>query len=102
MKTVWKYTIDIKKTGDNPVSFGIPKVSSIVHVGVEPTTPLLNTVVCLWAIVDDASPKQTRQFIVRGTGYPVPSNARVVGSVVIEPFAWHVFELIATNAPVTE
>lgn len=105
MKTVWKYTIDLSKDsylGRGFLEFEIPEISHICHVGPEPGSPTDSNLVCFWAIVDTDSPKVVRRFKVHGTGHLVEGNAKIIGSVIIYPFAWHLFELLKTNAPSTQ
>ena len=51
--------------------------------------------ICLWAKVDTERPYSRRVFDIIGTGNPIADASRqFLGSVVIDPFVWHVFELI--------
>lgn len=48
---------------------------------------------CLWAMVDPTNPGVFRIFEMIGTGYPLSDvGLQFIGTVVIEPFVWHVFE----------
>ena len=100
MKTIYKYQINLRDNGGK-ATFEIPEHSTIVAVGPEPSDRDNPNLVCLWAIVVDDLPKAARNFVVHGTGHPAESNAKYIGSVVIGKFAWHAFELMATNAQVS-
>lgn len=94
MITIWKYVYDISTAGDGPLAVDMPYDSEIVAVGPEPSVTAPN-LVCFWAKVNDERPRRTRKFIVRGTGHPLPENMYVdyLGTVVVQPFAWHLFEV---------
>lgn len=57
-----------------------------LSVGVDP-----RGTICLWAMVDDNTPGQTRTVAVVGTGGRVPHGYDYVGMVVSAPFVWHIF-----------
>ena len=94
MKTVWKYQYNIREVGDGPLEVEIPQTHKIVMVGPEPSNPRDNSIVCFWVVCDSEAPKEKAKFIVVGTGHPLPGNAQYIGSVVIDPFAWHLFKLL--------
>lgn len=49
--------------------------------------------IALWFIVDDARPPTVvRTFHIVGTGRPIPKGTKHVGSVLMPPYKWHVFE----------
>jgi hypothetical protein len=50
--------------------------------------------IALWFIVnDELRPSVVRTFHIVGTGHPVPPYpAKHVGSVLMAPYIWHVFE----------
>lgn len=51
--------------------------------------------IALWFIVDDAQQATVvRTFHIVGTGHPIPPRTKHVGSVLMPPFKWHVFEEI--------
>lgn len=50
----------------------------------------LVTEVVIWTEEGDPAPKRTVR--VYGTGHPIPDTSRHLGSVVIEPYVWHVYE----------
>ena len=48
---------------------------------------------CLWAIVNPESEKVDRHIEIIGTGSSMPSVERIfLGTVLMPPFVWHVFE----------
>lgn len=85
MKTVFKYAL--KLTGELQ-ALSIPKAADVNLVGVQ------REQICLWMQVDTSQPIETRHFAVYGTGCPLPpSDCEFIGSVVAEPFVWHVYEV---------
>jgi len=53
---------------------------------------------CVWALVDDTVPvSELKHFEVVGTGNPIINDEhkrRFIGTVLINPFVWHVFEKV--------
>lgn len=51
---------------------------------------------CLWAIVDPSKERRRRYIEIIGTGNPMPTDMGVdrkfIGTAVVNPFVWHVFE----------
>lgn len=84
--TVWKYSLPIR---DEPPTLRVPVGAEVLHVGQQN----LRTEVVMWARVRPDQPLVERQFIVRGTGHPVPADARYVGTVVLPLLVWHVFRV---------
>lgn len=56
---------------------------------------------CLWALVDPLDGLiAPRRIFVHGTGHDIPvasavSNKQFIGTVLMEPFVWHVFEEVS-------
>ena len=49
---------------------------------------------CIWFELNaDSSMQESRYFAVHGTGHDIPQGRTHVGSAVMEPFVWHVFEV---------
>ena len=52
--------------------------------------------VCLWALCDQDAPVSLRAFEIAGTGNPIAEDRAIervfIGTVIAEPFVWHVFE----------
>lgn len=83
---IWKYELQI--TDLQPVE--IPEGAELLSVANQ------NGRLCLWAMVDGDRPLETRHIEIIGTGNPVPTDMgvdrRFIGTAVINPSVWHVFE----------
>lgn len=81
---IYKYPIGI--TGFQEVA--MPKAARILSVANQ------NGTLCLWALCDSAQKEYVaRQIEIIGTGHPISLNSReFIGTVIVEPFVWHVFE----------
>lgn len=86
-ETIWKYPLDAPGVR---IEHQIPREARIVHVGADPG----GEGVALWARIEAEQPRVTRTFLFVGTGDDFPENAAYVGSAIIKPYAWHVFELV--------
>lgn len=95
VRKIWKYSVDLDDLQEEGmVEFMMPMLCEIVHVGPEPSNPENYKKICLWGVVQE-SRGQKRTFAIVGTGHPIPERAiEYIGSVVIKPFAWHVFEVV--------
>ena len=95
MRTIWKFPLTL---GSNNHIFEIemPKGSRILSVGVDPEYPTDPRQVRIWAEVSPKiEVKETHRLVVFGTG-DVLGNVvfrQFIGTVVINPYAWHVYEL---------
>ena len=65
----------------------IPQDATIVHAAAQ------EQLICLWAQVDPLAPPGDRGFQVVGTGQDIPNGATHRGTVHMQPFVWHVYEL---------
>jgi len=83
MRKIFKYPLEIN---DSPQVINVNKNAKIVMVGNQDGT------LCLWIEVDDQALKDPRKFYVKGTGHPIPSWMCYIGSAIIKPFVWHVYE----------
>jgi hypothetical protein len=93
MLTIWKYTIDLETIEADSEEFEMPLDAALLHVGPEPNDPTNNELICLWFHVNTDNALEKRRFYVFGTGAQLNFGARLhVGTVIIKPFAWHVFE----------
>lgn len=95
MRTVWKYAVDVGEVGLR-VELAEPLV---VHVGPDPDPLVRNyELPRVWiehdpALIDVTGPRElTLRFV--GTGHPIPDGWRHVGSAVISPFVWHVYQQV--------
>lgn len=51
--------------------------------------------VMLWAMVNPTNPKEKRRIEIYGTGHniePTPADRTFIGTVLVAPYVWHVFE----------
>lgn len=81
---IWKF--ELRLIGSQMVP--IPADAEILSVAVQRGN------ICVWALVDPDKPAQVREIEVIGTGHPMEAGVsrKFIGTVVIEPFVWHVFE----------
>ncbi len=84
MITIWKFEVPIN---DKVTKIEMPMGARIVHVGAQHTDTLT-----FWAMVDKDLPTQWRSFTVIGTGHEFANYWLHVGSVLMEPFVWHLLE----------
>jgi hypothetical protein len=80
---VWKYTIQV---GDE-VDVDMPLDAELLHVAATGSVDHLE----LWARVEPTRSIETRRILVRGTGHPVEIEP-YVGTVIVGPLVWHVFD----------
>ena len=86
---IWKYQLHLT----DRQSVEMPSGAKILSVAEQEET------LCLWALVDTKAPfYEMRQIEIVGTGNPIPSLAppqerTFIGTVVTQPFVWHVFSL---------
>lgn len=80
---IHKYVLETKERQFVEMPFG----AKILSVGEQ------NGALCLWVMVDPEKPHEDRGIEIIGTGNTTPDGRRnFIGTVVIEPFVWHVFE----------
>lgn len=84
--TIWKYQLTL--TDRQQVS--MPPGAQIL------SAHLQHGLICLWAVVDgNRTERVNRDIEIFGTGNPIPHGRRAfIGSIVQNPFVWHVFERI--------
>lgn len=86
MRTIFKYPLVIQATHRVSMPVGAYILSVANQRGA----------VTLWAEVDSDEPPEDRTFHVIGTGHPFPDRGRerliFCGTVVCEPYVWHVYE----------
>jgi len=83
MKTIWKFKLIV--TDEQQIE--MPEGAAPLFVA-----PSGHLEILLWALVDSESPRVLHRFAIRGTGHPVPGDGVYVGSVIAQPFVWHVFD----------
>lgn len=87
MRTIWKYELNITDTQ----TLEMPKGAKILSVSNQ------RGKLQLWALVDDMNDLEDRDIEILATGEPVPyanTFREFIGTVVIDPFVWHVFERV--------
>jgi len=85
MTAIWKYMLT------EPLNImAMPRGAKVLSVHNQ------NDTICIWAEVDIKAENVRREFEVVGTGetiYPSAEFTReFVGTVLCDPFVWHVFE----------
>lgn len=87
--TVWKYEWEIPS---DRFTVQMPKGAEILCAREQ-----FNKI-CIWARVKPQKEKETRKFVLTGTGHeaPEPDTARYIGSAQLDggAFVFHVFELL--------
>ena len=87
-KVIWKYELDIT----DKQTIMMPPGAQILSVANQ------RGKLCLWALVEPAwSDLEARTIEIIGTGNPIDLSGlwhEHIGTVVMEPFVWHVFEYI--------
>lgn len=84
---IWKFVLEI-----------VDKQEVMMPAGAELLSVAnQNSSLCLWALVNPLKEYQKRHIEVIGTGNRIPQqepgvNRRFLGTAVIDPFVWHVFE----------
>lgn len=87
MSRIWKYELEITDEQTVEMPRGA-KVLSVANQGGK---------LCLWAEVDPSERIVVRHFLVIGTGHQITEDfdlRKFVGTVLMEPFVWHVFEAL--------
>lgn len=92
MRTIFKYEFTI----DDDFRLDLPADATIVHVAAIPTSKARAH---LWAEVETDAPVEHRRFHVRGTGHPIPEDARHLATWLAPPYVWHLFEPAPDSNP---
>ena len=85
MQTIWKYEISIT----DRQTILMPKGARILSF------QLQNNIPCIWAIVNTEAKKETRTFLVLGTGniFSIKNKLNFMGTIQdSNGFVWHLFE----------
>lgn len=83
MRTIWKQQLAIVDLQ----TLTMPKGAKLLSVGNQKGN------LCLWYSVDTDMPNEDRVIEIVGTGNSVEPRSRdFIGTAVIDPFVWHVFE----------
>lgn len=82
--TIWKFHLPL----DDHVRITMPTGARVLHVGEQ------GGEMKLWALVDPDAEPEGRHFYIVGTGNPAAHiiNRKHVGTALVPPFVWHVFE----------
>lgn len=87
--TIYKYPLELT---EDLQTVTLVAGAEVRHVGFDGSGAL-----CLWAEVHPHDAFETRRYAIVGTGHPIPTNAKHIGSAAhATPFAWfiwHVFEV---------
>lgn len=85
---IWKFELQITDMQTKKMPVGA-KILSVANQ---------NGSLCLWAMCDTKKPGEDRVIEIIGTGNPVHMDMGVertfIGTVVMNPFVWHVFERV--------
>ena len=84
-KKIFKYPLEPSPASTQPLD--LPAGAEVLHVGEQYMG------IQLWAKVDPNAEPETRFFRIYGTGQTLPDDAVHLGTVQMNPFIWHVFEL---------
>lgn len=84
-RRVYKYHLKFKDGVQDP---GLPYNAEIAHLAMQGGS------ICMWAVVDIRENAGDRRFIVYGTGHPITTVGKHVGTVLDGQFVWHVFEAL--------
>jgi hypothetical protein len=86
-RTIWRFDFPVT----DRVTVAMPE-GTVILKGVGTRGPELS----VWGEVDKARPWANRTLRVVGTGNPFDARGHVhVGSIVVDPFVWHVYEEVA-------
>lgn len=84
MRTIWKFDLDVD---DSAQVKNMPQDAEILFIHQQ------DGLLMMWASVVPERALVKRKFAVHGTGHPIPQDHEYVGSAVMPPFVWHVFEI---------
>lgn len=82
---IWKYKLEVA----NSQILALPLGAKILHMGNQ------DGIICLWVEVTDAEHFVERMFYVVGTGRPFDlGKVTYLGTVLVDPSVWHVYEAV--------
>ncbi len=84
MRTIYKYTLPVVGVSKAISTHRLARIVKVDNQFGEIT---------LWFDLETDNAKETRWFVVCGTGRLIPDNAAYVGTAKINDDVWHVFEL---------
>lgn len=85
---IWRFPLADARDRDVQPLDEVPMPAGAVLLSVA----LLDSGVWVFAEVDPGAPKAVRLLWVIGTGKEVPAGARFLGTLVLPPFNWHVYD----------
>ena len=85
MRTIYKYELIVQ---DDPQIISMHEGAKILHVGLQK-----HNTISMWAETETETSIITRKFVVVGTGYPITFFGYYVGTVIDQPFVWHLYEV---------
>lgn len=88
-RVIWKFPIPLGEL----VTISLPAATQVRLTGLDPATGE----VTIWVELDPDAARVDRRFLVYGTGHPIKGDGGYpwdihVGSVIADPFVWHVYE----------
>lgn len=85
MRTIWKYTLKV----EDEQLIQIPKWSKPLCVQIQDGNPQM------WVEVDTEQTFESRKFVTRGTGHPLPEYETYLGTYQLlrGDLVFHVFEV---------
>jgi hypothetical protein len=90
MRTIYRYKLPI---ADDRIALFMPPGALVLS---SPPNPRTNSEIEIWAEVNADLPlSERREFLVIGTGHPIPNDCGpFIGTVITHDgqFVWHVFE----------
>jgi hypothetical protein len=82
-EAIWKFPLEVTQAVQK---VSMPKGARILHAGLQ------DGKLAFWAEVVQSAEKETRRFLVVGTGWELPPDRNYVGTVQAPPFVWHIYE----------
>ena len=87
-RQIWKYPISLSDGGKLSGTF--PARARPLYFGLQDDTPTL------WMEVQLGEfPNTERAFEIIGTGHPISEDAKYIGTLMMPPFVWHLYEVTA-------
>ena len=93
MNVIYKYLIPLR-TPQVVHKFDLPPEAKVLHVG---SPDPANVLIWVEQGANYTGPPEQRAFRVYGTGHSIAPEEVIdyVGSVVVDPFVWHVYEVVS-------
>jgi hypothetical protein len=87
MRTIFKYPVELA----HAFQLELPRGAKFINLGQDTR---YSEKISLWFEVDtEEQDRTTRTFYIVGTGQPIPAAAtQHIGSVIMLPFVWHIYE----------